>query len=89
MNLLVGIWVFLSPWVIGYHSGGAVISICVIVGISLSFSAIAALTAFRLWEEWVKLVLGVWLLVSPWLLGFSGVTALMWNAVLSGAFIVV
>jgi len=40
-------------------------------------------------EEWVNLVLGAWLLVSPWVLGFSTATALMWNAVLIGALIVV
>jgi len=31
----------------------------------------AALVAFTQWEEWANLVLGVWAIVAPWLLGFA------------------
>lgn len=37
-----------------------------------------------MWEEWVNVVLGVWLILSPWILGFSGMTGAMWNAVIVG-----
>jgi SPW repeat len=37
--------------------------------------SIAALIAFAEWEEWGKLVLGAWLAVSPWGLGFGHTTA--------------
>lgn len=37
-----------------------------------------------MWEEWVNVVLGVWLILSPWILGFSGMTNAMWNAVIVG-----
>jgi hypothetical protein len=83
------IGVLLSPWVIGNGVSGAVRSTYCIVGIAVAIFAIVALVAFRPWEEWVNLVLGAWLLVSPWLVGFSAVTALMWNAVLIGSLIVV
>ena len=33
---------------------------------------------------WLNLVMSAWLLVSPWLLGFSTNGALTWNAVISG-----
>ncbi|MEN2982872.1 MAG: SPW repeat protein [Thermus sp.] len=36
------------------------------------------------WQDWVNLVLGVWLILSPWLLGFSGLTNATWNAILVG-----
>jgi hypothetical protein len=42
----------------------------VIAGLS-----IAALAAFAQWEEWLNLLLGLWVLVSPWALGFQGTTA--------------
>ena len=35
----------------------------------------AALAAFAQWEEWLNLLLGLWVLVSPWVLGFQGTTA--------------
>jgi hypothetical protein len=33
--------------------------------------ALLALFAFKTWEEWVSGVLGAWLVISPWVLGFS------------------
>ena len=36
--------------------------------------AIAALAAFAVWEEWLNLIVGLWVLVSPWVLGFYGTT---------------
>ena len=27
------------------------------------------------WEEWLNLIVGTWVLVSPWVLGFAGTTA--------------
>jgi hypothetical protein len=89
VNLLLGIGVVLSPWVIGNDLDGAVRSSYSIVGIAVALFAIYALIAFRPWEEWANLVFGTWLFVSPWVLGFSAVTALTWSAVFIGALIVV
>jgi SPW repeat len=51
--------------------------------------ALAALVRVMAWEEWANLVLGVWLVISPWMLGFSGLVAAMWNAVIVGAVVAV
>ncbi len=37
-----------------------------------------------MWQGWFNLILGLWLIVSPWLLGFSTVAAAMWNSVIVG-----
>jgi hypothetical protein len=42
---------------------------------------------FSRWQDWANLVLGSWLLASPWALNYSGAGA--WNAVSLGAGIVV
>ncbi len=39
------------------------------------------------WPDWASLVLGAWLLVSPWLLGFAGTA--QWNAMVIGAIVVI
>ncbi|MCY1521029.1 Glutamyl-tRNA(Gln) amidotransferase subunit A [compost metagenome] len=36
------------------------------------------------WQDPVNVALGAWLIISPWVLGFQGVTAAMWSAVLTG-----
>ena len=47
--------------------------------------AIAALAAFAVWEEWLNLVVGLWALVSPWVLGFQGTTAMTVHVIIGAA----
>lgn len=39
--------------------------------------------------NWAKFVLGLWVFISPWILGFAGYPLALWNNILSGAGIVV
>ena len=48
----------------------------VISGIVIAAISIAALAAFTVWEEWLNLIVGAWVLVSPWVLGLAGTTAM-------------
>jgi hypothetical protein len=41
------------------------------------------------WQDWVSLLLGLWLVVAPWILGFSGNEAATWNGALVGAAVMV
>ena len=47
--------------------------------------AIAALAAFAVWEEWLNLIVGLWTLDSPWVLGFSANSRAMTVSVIAGA----
>lgn len=58
-----------------------------LVGGAAVIIAVAAMYAFNEWEEGLELVLGIWLIVSPWLLGFSDIRILTWLAVVGGAII--
>ncbi|MBS3647332.1 SPW repeat protein [Pseudaminobacter sp. 19-2017] len=91
---LIGLYVFLSPVIIPHFyaasvAAGAVAWSHYLVGAAIGLLGIAALSSNQLWEEWVTLVLGAWLIVSPWLLGFAGMRALTCNAVLTGAIVVI
>lgn len=74
-NLILGGILFFSPWLFklpaGAESQNALISGIVIVVLSL-----AALAAFAVWEEWLNLIVGLWLIVSPWVLKFQGTSAM-------------
>jgi hypothetical protein len=65
----------------GHESTNAMIG-----GIIIAVLSIAALAAFTVWEEWINLVVGLWLIVSPWVLHFSGTTA-MYVTVVIGALV--
>src|SRR6266581_182312 len=74
-NLILGAVLFVSPWVFGF-SAGAVAENATVTGLSIAVLAIAALAAFAVWEEWLNLIVGLWAVVSPWVVGFQGTTAM-------------
>jgi hypothetical protein len=69
-NLLLSGVLFFSPWLFDL-STGAQIQTASTVGILIAVLSIAALAAFAVWEEWLNLLAGLTLIVSPWLLGFQ------------------
>ena len=78
-NLIIAIWFFISPWVLafGYTTAAAgtptIASWNAWVLSVLMF--LAALTAMGrrsvAGQEWFNLILGVWVFVAPWVLGFA------------------
>jgi hypothetical protein len=42
-----------------------------IAGAVIGVTSIAALVSFAEWEEWVNLILGLWVAISPWALSFK------------------
>ena len=88
LNLVLAVALFVSPWVLGFASETIPAWNAWIVGILLAALAVAALSAFAEWEEWSSLVLGVWLIVSPWLLGFMANANAMGTHVVLGVLVV-
>jgi hypothetical protein len=42
----------------------------------------------RRWQDWVSLIVGAWLVASPWVLGFSSETTILWTMAGVGAAVV-
>ena len=74
-KLGLGAFVFLSPWLFALTYGPARIE-SAISGAAVMLLSFAALIAFADWEEWAALVMGVWLVISPWILGFPHAAAM-------------
>lgn len=75
LNFLLGAGLFFSPWLFGFASESAASLNAHTVGAVVAVMALMALFAFQTWEDWVSGLLGAWLLISPWMLGFSGAMA--------------
>jgi hypothetical protein len=93
VTTFVGIWVLFSPLIIHYLSPEPIATSAVawnygFVGMALIIAGVAALSGYPLWEEWVDVILGAWLVASPWIFGFANMTA-TWNAVVAGAVVIV
>ncbi|NMM90694.1 hypothetical protein B2J88_41270 [Rhodococcus sp. SRB_17] len=84
VNALLGAWLALSPWVLGFQNQMAPTANGVVVGVALIAAALGAYFLPRAWEEWTEGVLGLWMVASPWVLGFSTNHIAMVNAVVSG-----
>ena len=74
-NLILGALLFVSPWLFAFDAGSPTQN-AIISGIVIAVLSIAALTNFAIWEEWLNLIVGLWVVVSPWLLGFQATTAM-------------
>lgn len=73
-NWLLGIWLCLSPWVLQFSLEPTAMRTAVITGILIILAEVVTLSIFRSWEEWINVVLGIWLLACPWILGISDAT---------------
>ena len=74
-NLLLAVILFGAPVFLA-HAGRAAELDLALTGAAIIILSIAAILAFSIWEEWVNLALGVWLIVSPWILGFAHTRAM-------------
>jgi hypothetical protein len=85
-NLAVGVWLFVAPWVLGYDHVRSAAWNSWIFGIVVVAVSTSALVLFAVWEEWLNVIFGAWLLVAPWIMGFAGSdnAAALWNHVLVG-----
>jgi len=70
-NLIAGLALIISPWLFGFADMQTAAWTAWITGLLIAAVALGALVAYRQWEEWVNVVLGLWAVVSPWLLGFA------------------
>ena len=69
-NIILGAALFAAPWLFSYSHQAARADDWVTGAIIIAF-AVGAVVAFSEWEEWISMLLGLWVTVSPWLLGFA------------------
>jgi hypothetical protein len=84
INLVLGVWLFLTPWIFGFTAESGPSWTAWLSGIAIGGFAIAALVAFTEWEERISFALGIWVAVSAWIVGFAGHLAATWVHLLSG-----
>lgn len=87
--LLIGIWLFISPFVLQFvTSNPAAAIVSFLIGVLITMFAMTGLSTHQLWEEWVNLVLAAFMIALPWILGFSK-PIVMWNVILAGGLIAI
>ena len=84
VNAVLGGWLILSPLALGHAEELMPTANAMLVGAALIAAALGAILVPRAWEEWTEAALGLWLIASPWILGFSGHAEAMLAAVVTG-----
>ncbi len=63
-NCILASFLFVSPWLFRYASFDARIDIWA-SGAVIALVSLVSLVAFSGWQEWLNLLLGIWLVASP------------------------
>lgn len=88
LNVIAGIWLVISSWVLGFAGQPMAMWDTFLVGIAVLVLAALRLRASRAAElSWVNFVLGLWLIISPFALGFSSLATAMGNALIVGVLV--
>jgi hypothetical protein len=90
LNVLAGIWLIISAWVLGFAAMSVPLWDVLLVGIAvLILAAIRLATPGATGLSWIVFLLGVWLIISPWVLGFGAISVPMGNAVILGILVAI
>jgi hypothetical protein len=74
-TLACGVFLLIAPWLFGFVRPLGRLD-AELVGLAVVALSIAAIFMFADWEEWVKVLLGAWLIAAPWLLCFAHTSAM-------------
>jgi len=70
-NMIFGLLLALSPWLLRFAGlEAATLNAVIIGGLICALSALA-LTLLDRWEAYISGLLGIWAILSPWLIGFT------------------
>jgi hypothetical protein len=82
----LGLWLLIAPFLLGYADVATTLWNDIIVG-----AIVLVLAGVRVWKSadnrwlsWTNVLLGLWLIVAPFILGYTEITAALWNDIIVG-----
>lgn len=85
---IFGAWEFLAPFILGYSAVKSALWDALIIGLALIvlgvWAAVSKDGGTIKSLSWINAVLGVWLIIAPFLLSYSGTSAALWNDIIVG-----
>src|ERR1051325_464116 len=91
LDVLAGIWLLISPFVLLFHNIHSAAWNNVILGIVIGVLALYRFVkpAEGVGVSWLNVILGIWVLISPWVLRFSGYHTATVNNVVMGIIVII
>ena len=88
-SFTLGLWLAVSPWLLGYSQSEAATANAACVGLLLALGSHFELSFECLSVEWINAFAGAWLVIAPFALGFTAIPVPAANAVATGAMVMV
>ena len=86
--LALGAWLVASPLVLGFWNAIGDRSLdFYLIGAAIALLALYELRRRSMWGEWLLLVLGAWMVGSPWLVAFASDRIAAVDSVAAGALV--
>lgn len=92
IDVVAGLWLILSPFILGFTSETGAMWNSIIFGLIVTVLAASRTTGegYRVeWPSWTNAVIGLWLILSPFILGFTGNGVAYINTLVLGIIIAV
>jgi SPW repeat-containing protein len=94
-NAIIAVWFFISPWVLHFGAGapaadnGATAGVlgavhtaawnAWVLSVIVFLVAVSAISRMDFWQEYVNIVLSIWIFIAPWVLGFAMLSGAAWD----------
>jgi len=92
INLILGLWLIIAPFVLGYaglvHAAAVQDVIMGIIIAAFSWWILAAMSPL-IGAGWFQILCGIWVLIGPFVLGYSGLAVAKANDVTVGIIVLI
>jgi flagellar biosynthesis protein FliR len=90
LDMVLGLWLAVSPWILDFSESDPVATRnAVIIGIAIAVLSALTFLAYHIAEEWIDVTLGLWLIVSTWVLSTSGDMVVVADFVIVGGVVLI
>ena len=88
-SFALGLWLAVSPWTLDYSHQEAATANAAFMGLALALGSHFEVSFDEMQAEWFNLAAGLWLVLAPFLLGFSEQGEAASNSMVVGALVAV
>jgi hypothetical protein len=88
-SFALGLWLAVSPWMVGYADSEAATANAAFLGLALALGSHFELSLDENSAAWLNLAGGMWLIAAPFVLGFGAIAVATANSIAVGTLVVV
>jgi membrane-bound ClpP family serine protease len=88
LDIVLGVWILISPWVLNFSTSASKVNSTIFGAAIIIFGLIREAAPRLNWSSWINFLVGIWLVVSPFILQLNGAAAYL-NLIIVGAIVTI